>query len=27
VYPLDQVQAAYRTLEERHTRGKIVLRP
>ena len=27
VYPLDQVQEAYRTLEERHTRGKIVLRP
>jgi NADPH:quinone reductase-like Zn-dependent oxidoreductase len=27
VYPLDQVQAAYRVLEERHTRGKIVLRP
>jgi NADPH:quinone reductase-like Zn-dependent oxidoreductase len=27
VYPLDQVQEAYRTLEQRHTRGKIVLRP
>jgi NADPH:quinone reductase-like Zn-dependent oxidoreductase len=27
VYPLDQVQQAYRTLERRHTRGKIVLRP
>ena len=26
-YPLDQVQEAYRTLERRHTRGKIVLRP
>jgi NADPH:quinone reductase-like Zn-dependent oxidoreductase len=26
-YPLDQVQEAYRTLEQRHTRGKIVLRP
>lgn len=27
VYPLDQVQDAYRELEKRHTRGKIVLRP
>jgi NADPH:quinone reductase-like Zn-dependent oxidoreductase len=27
VYPLDEVQIAYRQLEERHTRGKIVLRP
>jgi NADPH:quinone reductase-like Zn-dependent oxidoreductase len=27
VYPLDQVQEAFRTLEQRHTRGKIVLRP
>ena len=27
VYPLDQVQDAFRTLEQRHTRGKIVLRP
>ena len=27
VYPLDRVQEAYRTLEQRHTRGKIVLRP
>jgi NADPH:quinone reductase-like Zn-dependent oxidoreductase len=27
VFPLDDVQAAYRVLEERHTRGKIVLRP
>jgi NADPH:quinone reductase-like Zn-dependent oxidoreductase len=27
VVPLDEVQRAYRTLEERHTRGKIVLRP
>ena len=27
VYPLDQVKEAYRTLEQRHTRGKIVLRP
>jgi len=27
VYPLDQVQQAFRTLEQRHTRGKIVLRP
>ncbi|MCO6009802.1 NADP-dependent oxidoreductase [Actinoallomurus purpureus] len=26
-YPLDQVQDAYRELEKRHTRGKIVLRP
>ncbi|MGA9357482.1 MAG: NADP-dependent oxidoreductase [Mycobacterium sp.] len=25
--PLDEVQRAYRTLERRHTRGKIVLRP
>jgi NADPH:quinone reductase-like Zn-dependent oxidoreductase len=27
VYPLDEVKEAYRTLEQRHTRGKIVLRP
>ncbi|MEV5834100.1 NADP-dependent oxidoreductase [Nocardia sp. NPDC052112] len=27
VYPLDKVQDAYRELEQRHTRGKIVLRP
>jgi NADPH:quinone reductase-like Zn-dependent oxidoreductase len=27
VYPLEQVKEAYRTLEQRHTRGKIVLRP
>jgi NADPH:quinone reductase-like Zn-dependent oxidoreductase len=27
VYPLDQAKEAYRTLEQRHTRGKIVLRP
>jgi NADPH:quinone reductase-like Zn-dependent oxidoreductase len=27
VIPLDDVQRAYRTLEQRHTRGKIVLRP
>jgi NADPH:quinone reductase-like Zn-dependent oxidoreductase len=27
VYPLDEVQDAYRELEQRHTRGKIVLRP
>ncbi|MEU5265811.1 NADP-dependent oxidoreductase [Amycolatopsis sp. NPDC021455] len=27
VYPLDEVRAAYRELEKRHTRGKIVLRP
>lgn len=27
VYPLDQVKEAFRTLERRHTRGKIVLRP
>ena len=26
-YPLDKVQDAYRELEQRHTRGKIVLRP
>jgi len=26
-FPLDQVRAAYRQLEERHTRGKLVLRP
>lgn len=26
-YPLEQVQDAYRDLERRHTRGKIVLRP
>ena len=27
VYPLDEVRAAYRELEQRHTRGKIVLKP
>jgi NADPH:quinone reductase-like Zn-dependent oxidoreductase len=27
VYALDDVRMAYRTLEQRHTRGKIVLRP
>jgi NADPH:quinone reductase-like Zn-dependent oxidoreductase len=27
VYPLEQVQDAFRELERRHTRGKIVLRP
>ena len=27
VYPLDQVRDAYRELEQRHTLGKIVLRP
>lgn len=27
VFPLDEVRAAYRLLEQRHTRGKIVLRP
>jgi D-arabinose 1-dehydrogenase-like Zn-dependent alcohol dehydrogenase len=27
VCPLDQVRDAYRELEQRHTRGKIVLRP
>ena len=27
VFSLDQVRQAYRTLEQRHTRGKIVLRP
>jgi NADPH:quinone reductase-like Zn-dependent oxidoreductase len=27
VFPLGNVQDAYRTLEQRHTRGKIVLRP
>jgi NADPH:quinone reductase-like Zn-dependent oxidoreductase len=27
VIPLDEVQRAYRTLEQRHTRGKLVLRP
>ena len=27
VFPLDEVRRAYRTLEQRHTRGKIVLRP
>jgi NADPH:quinone reductase-like Zn-dependent oxidoreductase len=27
VYPLDEVREAYRELEHRHTRGKIVLRP
>ena len=27
VYPLDEVREAYRELERRHTRGKIVLRP
>jgi len=27
VFPLDEVRQAYRILEQRHTRGKIVLRP
>jgi NADPH:quinone reductase-like Zn-dependent oxidoreductase len=27
VYPLEEVRDAYRELERRHTRGKIVLRP
>ena len=27
VYPLDEVREAYRELEQRHTRGKIVLEP
>jgi NADPH:quinone reductase-like Zn-dependent oxidoreductase len=27
IYPLDEVREAYRELERRHTRGKIVLRP
>jgi NADPH:quinone reductase-like Zn-dependent oxidoreductase len=27
VYPLAEVQAAYRELEQGHTRGKIVLEP
>lgn len=27
VYPLDEVKDAYRELEQRHTRGKIVLEP
>jgi NADPH:quinone reductase-like Zn-dependent oxidoreductase len=27
VFPLDEVRQAYRALEQRHTRGKIVLRP
>jgi NADPH:quinone reductase-like Zn-dependent oxidoreductase len=27
VFALDDVQGAYRTLEQRHTRGKLVLRP
>lgn len=27
VYPLAEVRQAYRELEERHTLGKIVLRP
>jgi NADPH:quinone reductase-like Zn-dependent oxidoreductase len=27
VFALDEVQRAYRTLEERHTRGKLVLKP
>jgi len=27
VYPMAQVRDAYRELEKRHTRGKIVLRP
>ena len=26
VYPLDRVQEAFREIEQRHTRGKIVLR-
>jgi NADPH:quinone reductase-like Zn-dependent oxidoreductase len=27
VFPLDDVQDAYRELEQRHTHGKLVLRP
>ena len=27
IYPLDEVRQAFRTMEQRHTRGKIVLRP
>lgn len=27
VYPLSEVREAYRELERRHTRGKIVLEP
>ena len=27
VFALDDVRAAYRTVEEQHTRGKLVLRP
>lgn len=27
LFPLDEVQKAYRTPEQRHTRGKIMLRP
>ncbi len=27
VYPLDDIRDAFRELERRHTRGKIVLRP
>jgi NADPH:quinone reductase-like Zn-dependent oxidoreductase len=27
IYPLDEIRQAFRTLEQRHTRGKIVLRP
>jgi NADPH:quinone reductase-like Zn-dependent oxidoreductase len=27
VFPLEEVRPAYRALEQRHTRGKIVLRP
>lgn len=27
VYPLSEVRDAYRELERRHTRGKIVLQP
>jgi NADPH:quinone reductase-like Zn-dependent oxidoreductase len=27
IYPLEQVRDAYRELEQRHTLGKIVLRP
>ena len=27
VYPLSEVHEAYRELEKRHTRGKIVLEP
>jgi NADPH:quinone reductase-like Zn-dependent oxidoreductase len=27
IYPLSEVRAAFRDLEQRHTLGKIVLRP